>query len=187
VKVCDVITLDGVEDGPLRLVLWVDPHKPTPLSSLFASGKELMAIQNRSTYCAYPQECTIERKRVFPTESGRLRLLPHCVTLFHTRGTRPIPSGNCCQLVRKKDPVFDVVAFRYPAQGAGAIEPSVSLVPLVTAECSWSRAFVAFAIRVGEGVGFQRSLSLVTTGNTPRVSTTSACARFHQHSRSAKR
>src|SRR5436309_12926937 len=79
-----------------------------------------------------------------------------------------------------------VIAFRNPAQGALAIEPPVSLIPFVTAQCSWSRAFIAFAIGSDEDVGFHRSASLVATSNIPRVSTAIACARSRHHSRSVK-
>src|SRR5437764_12637430 len=79
-----------------------------------------------------------------------------------------------------------VIAFRNPAQGALAIEPPVSLIPFVTAQCSWSRAFIAFAIGSDEDIGFHNSASLVATSNIPRVSTASACARSRRRSRSAR-
>ena len=132
------------------------------------------------------QECTIEHKCVFPAESDGLCPLPQGVTLLHTGGTGPVPCGDGSWLVCKKDTVFDVIAFRNPAQGALAIEPPVSLVPLVTAQCSWSRAFLAFAIGSDENIGFHRGASVVATSNTPRVSTAIACARSRHRSRSAK-
>ncbi len=128
----------------------------------------------------------IEHKRVFPTSCVCPCLLPDNIALFHTCSTGPVPCRNGCWLVRKEDTLFDVVALRYPEQGTGAIEPTIALVPLVAAQRPWHPAFIAFAIWPDEYIGFHRRPCLVTTRKALRVSTTIACARSRQRSRSGR-
>ena len=42
------------------------------------------------------QECSIERERVFPVVSDKLRFLPEGISLFHAGGAGPIPCRDGC-------------------------------------------------------------------------------------------